>query len=137
MMTRSYTEFKRLRTFEERYKYLKLGGTVGQSTFGFDRYLNQMLYASKRWKKTRDNIIIRDNACDLGMEDYDIGSKIFIHHMNPIVLDDFDIDNDLFYDPEFLICTSYDTHNAIHFGDESLLPKLPIERRPNDTCPWK
>jgi hypothetical protein len=136
-MIRSYTELKRLKTFEERYRYLKLGATVGQSTFGFDRYLNQMLYTSKRWKKTRDKIIIRDNACDLGMEDYDIGSKIFIHHMNPIVLDDFDIDNDLFYDPEFLICTSYDTHNAIHFGDESLLPKLPIERRPNDTCPWK
>jgi hypothetical protein len=96
-----------------------------------------MLYNSKRWKKTRDKIIIRDNACDLGVNDYEMHGKIFIHHMNPISLDDFEIDNDLLYDPEFLICTSFDTHNAIHYGDESLLPKLPVERRPNDTCPWR
>lgn len=137
MMNRTYTELKRLRTFKERYDYLKLDGVVGASTFGFDRYLNQMLYTSKRWKKTRDDIIIRDNACDLGLDDYDITSRIFIHHINPILVDDFDIDNDIFYDPEFLICSSFSTHNAIHFGDESLLPKMPIERKRNDTCPWK
>jgi hypothetical protein len=137
MTNRCYRELQKLKTFEERFQYLKLSGIVGESTFGFDRYLNQMLYNSKRWKKTRDKIIIRDNACDLGVEDYEMHSKIFIHHMNPISLDDFEIDNDLFYDPEFLICTSFDTHNAIHYGDESLLPKLPVERRPNDTCPWR
>lgn len=137
MMTRSYTELRRLKTFEERYKYLKLDGVVGASTFGFDRYLNQMLYTSKRWKKTRDDIIIRDNACDLGVEGHDVYSRIFIHHMNPILADEFDLDNDIFYDPEFLICSAFSTHNAIHFGDESLLQKMPIERKRNDTCPWK
>jgi hypothetical protein len=137
MIIRNYTEFRRLRTFEERYKYLKLDGVVGASTFGFDRYLNQMLYRSKRWKRTRDDIIVRDRACDLGIGDYEIHSRIFIHHMNPILVDEFDIDNDIFYDPEFLICVSFDTHNAIHFGDEKLLPQLPVERKRNDTCPWK
>lgn len=137
MTNRCYRELQKLKTFEERFQYLKLSGIVGESTFGFDRYLNQMLYNSKRWKKTRDKIIIRDNACDLGVNDYEMHGKIFIHHMNPISLDDFEIDNDLLYDPEFLICTSFDTHNAIHYGDESLLPKLPVERRPNDTCPWR
>lgn len=136
-MNRCYQELQRLKTFDERYEYLRLGGIVGKSTFGFDRYLNQLLYTSKRWKKTRDSIIIRDNACDLGMEDYEIHSNIFIHHMNPIELEDFDISNDIFYDPEFLICTSKRVHDAIHFGDESLLPRLPIERRRGDTCPWK
>lgn len=137
MIIKCYTELKRLRTFEERYQYLKLDGVVGASTFGFDRYLNQMLYTSKRWKKTRDDIIVRDEACDLGIEGYEIHSRIFIHHMNPILIDDFDLDNDEFYNPEFLICTAFSTHNAIHFGDENQLPRMPIERKRNDTCPWK
>jgi hypothetical protein len=137
MKTRCYRELRRLNTFEERFNYLKLSGVVGESTFGFDRYLNQVLYTSQRWKKTRNNIIIRDNACDLGMDDYEIRSKIIIHHMNPITIDDVELERDIVFDPEFLISTSMNTHNAVHFGDESLLPKLPIERKRNDTCPWK
>jgi len=136
-MIRCYRELRRINTFEERFDYLKLAGMVGESTFGYDRYLNQLLYGSKRWKKTRDDIIIRDKACDLWVEGYDIYKYIMIHHMNPIPLDDFDIDNDDFYNPEFLICTSRLTHNAIHFGDEKKLPRGPIERTRNDTCPWK
>jgi hypothetical protein len=136
-MIRTYTELQRLRTFEERYKYLQLRGVVGESTFGFDRYLNQLLYSAGRWKRTRDKIIIRDNACDLGMDGYDIHNKILVHHMNPITMEDIELERDTVYDPEFLICTCMDTHNAIHFGDESLLPKLPVQRKRNDTCPWK
>jgi hypothetical protein len=126
-----------LRSFEERYQYLKLNGVVGDSTFGYDRILNQLLYRSDRWKKTRDGIIIRDNGCDLGIEDYEIHDKIYVHHMNPITIEDVENDRDEIYDPEYLICTSFNTHNAIHYGDESLLPKPPIERRMNDTCPWR
>jgi hypothetical protein len=137
MITRCYTELKRLKTFEERYEYLKLDGVVGVSTFGFDRYLNQMLYTSKRWKRTRSDIIVRDGACDLGIEGRDIYDRIMIHHMNPMDKEDFDLDNDDFYNPEFLICSAYPTHNAIHFGDEKLLTRLPVERKRNDTCPWK
>jgi hypothetical protein len=137
MKTRCYTELVRLRTFKERYNYLKLSGVVGESTFGFDRYLNQMLYTSGRWRKLRDKIIIRDNACDLGDEDYEIARSIIVHHMNAITAEDIELERDIVYDPEFLICTSSLTHKAIHFGDERLLPKLPIERRPNDTCPWR
>jgi hypothetical protein len=137
MMTRCYSELKRLKTFEERYRYLKLGGVVGEITFGFDRYLNQMIYTSSKWKKTRDSIIIRDNACDLGIEGREINSKIFIHHMNPITAEDVELERELMYDPENLICVSMFTHNAIHFGDESQLQKLPIERQRNDTCPWR
>lgn len=138
MMIRCYSELIKLDTFEERFNYLKLGGTVGSATFGFDRYLNQMLYTSKRWRKIRDEIIIRDKACDLGMDDYELHSKILIHHMNPISSDGFDIDDDDLYNPEYLICTCLDTHNAIHFGDESRIKqRLPIERKRNDTCPWK
>jgi hypothetical protein len=136
-MIRSYTELQRLKTFEERYNYLKLGGVVGESTFGFDRYLNQMLYTSKRWRQTRDKIIIRDGACDLGIDDREINSRVFIHHMNTLTIEDVELDRYIIYDPEFLICTSFDTHNAIHYGDESKLPRLPIDRRRNDTCPWK
>ena len=137
MITRCHQELIRLDTFEERYKYLKLSGIVGESTFGFDRYLNQILYTSKRWKKTRDDIIIRDKACDLGVEDYEIHSRIIIHHMNPITLEDVELERDVVFNPEFLISTSMNTHNAIHFGNESLLPKVPLERRRNDTCPWR
>lgn len=136
-MIRNYRELRRLKTFEERYFYLQLKGIVGESTFGFDRYLNQILYTSDRWLRTRDNIIIRDNGCDLGIEGYEIHGRILVHHMNPITIEDVELERDIVFDPEFLISTTLRTHNAIHFGDASLLPKLPIERRRNDTCPWK
>jgi hypothetical protein len=106
-------------------------------TFGYDRYLNQLLYKSDRWKSTRNDIIIRDEACDLGISDYEILGKILVHHINPITIEDVELDRPIVYDPENLICTTLNTHNAIHFGNENLLPKLPIERRKNDTCPWK
>lgn len=136
-MTRRYSELKRIKSFEDRYHYLRLGGVVGESTFGYDRYLNQLLYTSDRWKKTRNGIIIRDEACDLGIEDYSIHSRIFVHHINPITIEDVELDRYIVYDPENLICTSKRTHDAIHYGDESMIPKPPIVRRPNDTCPWK
>lgn len=135
-MIRRYKNLSRIDTFIERYKYLKLGGVVGETTFGFDRYLNQMLYTSKRWRKTRDEIIIRDNGCDLGIEGYEIHREILVHHMNPITIEDVENDCDHIYDPEFLICTTFNTHRAIHYGDEKLLPVVLIERKPNDTCPW-
>lgn len=136
MMIRTYDELIKLKTFEERYEYLRLGGSVGRSTFGFDRYLNQMLYTSSRWRSLRDHIIIRDNACDLGIKDREILSKIIIHHMNPITPDDIRYARDHVFDPELLISTSSNTHNAIHFGDDSLLYRLPPERRPGDTSLW-
>jgi hypothetical protein len=136
-MIRTFRELKRLRTFEERYEYLRLYGRVGENTFGYDRYLNQMLYNSDRWKKTRDGIIIRDDGCDLGVDGYDIYGKILVHHMNPLTIEDIELDREEIYDPEGLISTSFDTHGAIHYGDASLLPKMPIERRRNDTCPWR
>ena len=134
---RRYSELKRIKNFKERYDYLRLGGIVGESTFGFDRYLNQLLYTSGRWKKVRNDIIIRDNGCDLGIPGYDLYSKIIVHHMNPLTLKEIEEVSDDIFNPEYLICVSQRTHNAIHFGDESLLPHCPIERRPNDTCPWK
>lgn len=135
-MIRSYSELIQLKTFEERYEYLRLGGSVGRSTFGFDRYLNQMLYTSSRWRSLRDHIIIRDNACDLGITDREILSNIIIHHMNPVTPDDIRYARDHVFDPEFLISTSSNTHNAIHFGDDSLLYRLPQERKPEDTSLW-
>lgn len=135
-LIKCYTELRRLKSFEERYRYLRLSANVGDNTFGYDRYLNQMLYASKKWLNIRDGIIIRDLGCDLGIEDYEIHGKIIVHHMNPITIEDIELDRDEVFDPEFLICTTHDTHNAIHFGNESLLPRLPIIRRRNDTCPW-
>jgi len=135
-LIKCYTELRRLKSFEERYRYLRLSANVGDNTFGYDRYLNQMLYTSKKWLNIRDGIIIRDLGCDLGIEDYEIHGKIIVHHMNPITIEDIELDRDEVFDPEFLICTTHDTHNAIHFGNESLLPRLPIIRRRNDTCPW-
>ena len=135
-MIRTYDELIKLKTFEDRYEYLRLGGSVGRSTFGFDRYLNQMLYTSGRWRTLRDHIIIRDNACDLGITDREILSKIIIHHMNPVTPDDIRYARDHVFDPEFLISTSSNTHNAIHFGDDSLLYRLPPERKPGDTSLW-
>ena len=134
---RTYSELIRLQTFEERFEYAKLGGIVGESTFGFDRYLNQAFYTSSEWKSLRHKIIVRDNGCDLGVDGMDIGKFIVIHHLNPVTIEDLDERNEDILNPEYLICVSRDTHNAIHFGDENLLPKGPIERRPNDTCPWK
>lgn len=135
---RTYSELITLPTFEERFNYLKLDGLVGQETFGYDRYLNQHLYQrNPRWKKARDKVIIRDDGCDLGVEGYEIYGKIIVHHMNPITMDDIINDRDWIYDPEFLICTVHNTHNAIHYGDEKLLMTAPIVRTKNDTCPWK
>ena len=134
---RTYTELIRLNTFKDRFDYLKLDGRVGDVTFGYDRILNQILYNSGRWKRLRNNIIIRDEACDLGVEGYDIYSRIIVHHMNPITIEDVEMERPEVYNPEFLICVSHNTHNAITYGNESLLPKMPIERSRNDTCPWR
>ena len=137
-LLRTYSELITIPTFKERFNYLKLGGRVGKETFGFDRQLNQMLYQrSPRWKKVRDHVIIRDNGCDLAMEGFEIFGKIIVHHMNPITVEDILKDRDWIYEPEFLICTVHNTHNAIHYGDENLLVTAPIERTPFDTCPWK
>lgn len=136
-MIRTFRELRKIKTFEERFHYLKLKGIVGQSTFGYDRYLNQILYTSGYWRKTRNDIIVRDNGCDLSFKTYEINDRIIIHHMNPITIKDIELDRDILYDPEGLICTSDLTHKAIHYGDENLLPKKIIERRRNDMCPWR
>lgn len=138
MKIRTYSELITLPTYMERFNYLRLKGSVGKETFGYDRHINQMLYQhSPRWKQSRDTVIIRDNGCDLGVEGHEIYGKIIVHHMNPITIDDIINDRDWIYDPEFLICTIHNTHNAIHYGDENLLVVAPIERTPYDTCPWK
>ena len=134
---RTYSELMRLPTFEERFRYLKLDGLVGKDTFGFDRYLNQEFYRSKEWKEIRDFVIVRDNGCDLGMDGYEIVGRIYIHHMNPITVNDIVHSSDFLLNPDYLICVSHNTHNAVHYGDEDLLVTAPVERRKNDTCPWK
>lgn len=134
---RTYSELIKLSTFEERYRYLKLDGKVGEETFGFDRYLNQMFYKSKEWRSVRNHVILRDNGCDLGIEGREIHGRILIHHMNPITKEDILNRTDFLMNPEYLISTIETTHNAIHYGDEDLLMKDPIERHKNDTCPWK
>lgn len=134
---RSYRELSRIPTFNERFEYLKLDGLVGEPTFGFERSMNQMLYSSSKWRRLRNQIILRDNGCDLGVEGFEIPDKIIVHHMNPMTVDDLKDFSDDVFDPEYLICVSQITHNAIHYGDSNLLPKKPIERRPGDTCPWK
>lgn len=136
-MIKTYSELITLPTFEERFRYLKLDGKVGKSTFGFDRYLNQQFYTSADWKRLRNKIILRDSGLDLGVEDHVIANKIYIHHMNPLMVRDLVDRTEFLLDPEYLICVSHHTHNAIHYGDESLLPQPIIERRPNDTCPWR
>lgn len=136
-MIKSYSELRTLSTFEERYNYLRLRGRVGKETFGFDRVFNQMFYNSREWKAVRNEVIIRDNGCDLGVEGYEIHGRIIIHHMNPISLDDIRDSSDFLMNPEYLITTIHNTHNAIHYGDESLLVKAPVERTRYDTCPWK
>ena len=137
MSIRTYSELIRLPTFEERFLYLQLSGSVGKETFGFDRYINQNFYRSAAWKRVRDQVIIRDNGCDLGIEDRIIYGKILIHHMNPINDEDILNMTDILLNPEYLICVTLDTHNAIHYGDEDLLIKEPVARFKNDTCPWK
>lgn len=138
MKIRTYSELITLSTFEERYRYLKLDGRVGADTFGFDRIFNQLFYQkSREWKTIRDKVIIRDNGCDLGMEGYEIYGKIIVHHMNPIDLNDIKDATDFLLNPEYLISTTLKTHNAIHYGDESLLITGPIVRSKNDTCPWR
>lgn len=137
MTIRTYSNLKRIRSFEDRYRYLRLGGIVGKKTFGADRYLNQILYTSDIWLAVRDKVIIRDLGCDLGVEGYDIYGRIYVHHMNPITIDDIELGRDEIFDPEFLVCSSFNTHSAIHYGDESLLPQLPIIRKKHDTCPWR
>lgn len=137
MKIRTYTELMQLETFEERFRYLKLSGRVGKETFGFDRYLNQQFYKSDEWLLLRDEIIIRDNGCDLAMEDRDIYKRIIIHHMNPITKDDILNKTDKLLNPEYLISTRKRTHDAIHYGDESILFDTLIERTKNDTCPWR
>lgn len=133
---RTYRELVRRETFLERYKYLRLGRVVGVETFGFDRWLNQKLYRSPEWKTVRRDVIVRDMGRDLACEGYDLYDRVTVHHMNPITKDDLVYRTDLVLNPEYLITVSDATHNAIHYGDESLLPVEPIERRPNDTCPW-
>lgn len=137
MKLKTYSELKKLKTFEDRFDYLNLVGSVGESIFGSERYLNQSFYRSKEWKRIRQQVILRDDGCDLGIPDYKIFDKIIIHHMNPMTIDELrheDFEKAL--DPEFLICVSFNTHNAIHYGDESLLTKLPVERKPGDTKLW-
>ena len=137
MMNRTYSELSSLQSFKERFDYLQLDGEVGKETFGFERYLNQKFYHSQEWRRVRDFVILRDNGCDLGIEGYDIFNRAVIHHMNPVLTDDIIHCTDILLNPEYLITTTHDTHNAIHYGDESLLQKPLIERRQGDTCPWK
>ena len=133
-----YQELHSLATFEERFNYLRINGTVGSDTFGFDRFLNQKFYRSQEWKRIRNQIILRDNGCDLGIEDRPIFGRIIIHHMNPIIFNDLIDLSDIAINPEYLICVSHDTHNALHYGDESFLKKNEVVTRiPDDTCPWK
>ena len=134
---KTYSELITIPTFEERFEYLKLDGQVGVETFGFDRYLNQAFYKSDEWLSIRDYVITRSNGCDLGMEGYEIYGRILIHHINPITKDDIIQRSRILLDPENLITTVKRTHDAIHYGDSNLLMKAPIERRKNDTCPWR
>lgn len=138
MMTtiRTYAELSQRKTFEERFKYLALHGDVGSATFGFDRYMNQMFYMSAEWKHIRQHVIARDLGCDLGVEGYEIHDRVYVHHMNPLTPDDIFEGNESMVDPEFLITTTHRTHNAIHYGDERLLPRPLIERKPGDTKLW-
>ena len=137
MSIKTYSELITLPTYEERFNYLKLEGVVGEMTFGFDRYLNQKLYTSQEWKTVRNQVIVRDNGCDLACEGYEIYGKILIHHINPITVEDIINRNPIIFDLENLISTTHNTHNAIHYGDENLLIKEPIERTKNDTIPWR
>lgn len=133
---KTYSELRRLGTFEERFGYLSLDGFVGKATFGFDRWLNQHFYRSREWRQTRSGVILRDNGCDLGIEGYEIYEGLIVHHMNPVSKRSFENGGEHILDPEYLITVSHNTHNAIHYGDESQLPRGPIERKPGDTKLW-
>lgn len=137
MRSKSYSGLILLPTFKERFEYLNLSGKPGNETFGFDRYLNQRFYVSREWQQFRAKVISRDEGCDLGMPDRPIQGKVIIHHINPLTLEDFEEQSDALFDMDNVICVSHNTHNAIHYGDYSLIPKDPIERKPNDTCPWR
>lgn len=134
---KTYSELITIPTFEERYEYLRLQGRVGEETFGFDRWLNQVFYRTKEWKTVRDKVIVRDCGCDLAMLDREIQGRILVHHMNPILTRDIVNRTEFLLNPEYLICTSKNTHDAIHYGDSELLITMPIERSRNDTCPWR
>lgn len=135
---KTYSELIQLSTFEDRFNYLKLRGNVGEDTFGFERYLNQKFYKSKEWKHIRDIVILRDQGCDLACLGHDIYGKVIIHHMNPITINDLETNSDIVLNPEYLICVSQETHNALHYGDGSNLHKYDYEdRKPNDTSPWR
>jgi hypothetical protein len=136
MKFRTYKELQRLDTFQDRYRYLKLDGVLGSSTFGFDRWMNQQFYQSRAWRRTRDFVIVRDEGYDLGIPGFEIHSGLFVHHMNPITQSDLEHGEEWIMDPEFLITTSLRTHNAIHYGDETQLPREPIVRKPGDTTLW-
>ena len=137
MSIRTYSELITIPTFEERFEYLQLKGSVGKDTFGYDRYLNQVLYRSPEWKRLRNQIIIRDGGCDLACDGYDIYGKVLIHHLNPITVEDVLARSRKVFDPDNLVCASHSTHNAIHYGDVDLLVTGPIIRTKNDTCPWR
>jgi hypothetical protein len=137
MRIRTYSELSKLDTFADRFKYLAVRSSVGMSTFGFERYLNQRFYTSSEWRKLRSHVIVRDNACDLGVLGHDIFEKVIIHHMNPMAVDDIVHSNDSILDPEYLITTTLRTHNAIHYGDDSILKdKSFVDRKPGDTKLW-
>lgn len=137
MAIRRYSELIRFHTFEERFEYLMLKGQVGKETFGFDRYINQRFYHSEEWRQVKNRVIARDLGRDLGIEGYDIYGRIYVHHMNPILVKDIEECSEYLMDPEYLITTTFATHNAIHYGDESFVILSPKERSPNDMCPWK
>jgi hypothetical protein len=136
-MIRRYSRLKRLETFDDRFKYLRLQGSVGRSSFGFDRHINQAFYRSREWRDVRDFVIVRDDGCDLGVEGYEIHSELLVHHMNPMDADSIIHKEEWILDPEFLITTTHRTHNAIHFGDEKQIPRKYVERRPGDTSLWE
>ena len=135
-MIRTYSELRRLTDFEDRYRYLALRGSVGRATFGFDRHINQQFYRSTEWRHIRHHVIARDLGCDLGVEGYEIHDRVYIHHMNPMTVNDIAHGEDSILNPEFLISTTHRTHNAIHYGDERLLPRQLTERRSGDTKLW-
>jgi hypothetical protein len=136
MKNRTYSELRRLDTFEERFRYLELRGVIGFATFGFDRWMNQRFYKSQQWQLVRDAVIVRDNGCDLGIPGYEVYSGLIVHHMNPLSVNDLIGNEEWVIDPEFLITTSLQTHNAIHYGDENQIPRGPIERKVGDTKLW-
>ena len=134
---KTYSELIKYSTFEDRFNYLSLKGRVGEETYGFDRWINQKFYRSREWKQIRDYVIVRDSGCDLGILGREIPDRIIVHHINPILVNDIENSTEFLLDPEYLICVSHNTHEAIHYGDKNLLITMPIQRTKNDTCPWR